>query len=250
MPQTTTSPVEAAYMKAVLADKPMGYWPLNESAGARKILDRSGNAIDGFAMSKVTAGQPGPFGDGSRALALDGKGYIDLGRHDQFAMPNNFTVEAWAWIIGEEATRNTGYVVSALGGEGAKCIGWGLVAGRDANEHRNDPIPLYFIVQPGFHHYYPLSKTETIDNRWLHVAVAFDDANTVHLYLNGVCRGEFKVMKQSQVGPVWLQIGCSDPATDMWPGRLAHVAVYPRVLSAQQIENHYRRGTENTTGTE
>ena len=31
----TDTPAEAAYIKAVLADKPMGYWPLNEPAGSR-----------------------------------------------------------------------------------------------------------------------------------------------------------------------------------------------------------------------
>ena len=30
----TDTPSEAAYISAVLADKPMGYWPLNEPAGA------------------------------------------------------------------------------------------------------------------------------------------------------------------------------------------------------------------------
>jgi hypothetical protein len=27
---------------------------------------------------------------------------------------------------------------------------------------------------------------------------------------------------------------------EYWRGRLAHVAVYPRALSQQQIENHYK----------
>ena len=50
------TPAETAYIKAVLADKPMGYWPLNEPAGCAKFLDRSGNGIHGYAMNKVDGG--------------------------------------------------------------------------------------------------------------------------------------------------------------------------------------------------
>ena len=57
-PQPKCSPTETAYINAVLADKPLGYWPLNEPAGARKFLDRSGHGFHGYAMNKVMAGNP------------------------------------------------------------------------------------------------------------------------------------------------------------------------------------------------
>ena len=108
----TDTPSETAYINAVLADKPMGYWPLNEPAGSRTFLDRSGNGIHGYAMNKVMAGQPGPLSDGSRAVALNGNGYIDFGRRDQFAMKNDFTVEAWVWI---GKVKWSSHIISVLG---------------------------------------------------------------------------------------------------------------------------------------
>jgi hypothetical protein len=220
------SPAEAAYIKAVLADGPMGYWPLNESAGAGKCFDRSGKEIHGFAMRKTKFGQPGPFGDNSNALALDGNGYIDLGRHDEFAMKNNFTVEAWAWI-GNVA--ETSYVISALGRKGEQNIGCG-----------KDPLLLYLIVQDAGHFNFPISEGENLENRWIHVAVAFDRDNKARLYLNGSHRGSVTRRKSSHVGPMWLQIGCAEVVdTDFWHGRLAHVAVYPRALTGAEIKNHY-----------
>ena len=49
--------------------------------------------------------------------------------------------------------------------------------------------------------------------------------------------------KPAYVGHVWIQLGCGKLFdVDYWRGRLAHVAVYPRVLSEQQIQNHYCQG--------
>ncbi len=87
-------------MRAVLADKPLGYWPLDEPAYARRFLDRSGNGFHGTAMGTVNAGQDGPLPGRSRSVELDGRGYIDVGRQDRFALANGFTVEAWALIEG------------------------------------------------------------------------------------------------------------------------------------------------------
>ena len=53
-------PSEAAYIKAVLADRPMGYWPLNKPAGTRKFLDRSGNGVHGYAMGSPQRANPVP----------------------------------------------------------------------------------------------------------------------------------------------------------------------------------------------
>ena len=73
------TPAEAAYINTVLADKPLGYWPLNEPAHFRKFLDRSGNGFHGYAMKKVASGQPGPLPGNSRAVAFNGDGNIDVG---------------------------------------------------------------------------------------------------------------------------------------------------------------------------
>jgi hypothetical protein len=236
----TDTPAETAYISAVLADGPMGYWPLNEPAGARKFADRSGNGLVGYAMNKVAAGQPGPLGAGSHASDFHGHDYIDLGQHNQFAMPNNFTVEAWVWI--DEAAESS-YVFSAIGREGNAGVGWGLAASRQttgSTDKTPTPPILSFVVQQAKHFDFPLPSGESIKNRWLHLALTFDAANTARLYVNGKLQRSVTGEKSAVTGPVWLNIGCAEPIeADFWRGRLAHIAVYPRALDARHIQKHF-----------
>ena len=154
-------------------------------------------------------------------------------------MKNDFTVEAWVWI---GKVKQSSYVISALGQDDA--TDW---LGTDrrprhaqAQERRREPGRPHFIVYQVEHFYFSLSNGESIEDRWLHVAVAFDRNNTAHLYLNGKHRGSVTNDQPARVGPVWLQIGCAELVdADFWRGRLAHVAVYPRALGTQQIQNHY-----------
>jgi hypothetical protein len=237
--RATDAPAETAYIQAVLADKPMGYWPLNEPAGARKFFDRSGNGVHGYAMSRVAAGQSGPL-PGGRAIQLDGDGYIDFGLCNQLAMKNAFTVEAWVWIGKPEWSS---HVISVLGLEGGHHIGWGLIAGRrnpDSKDDAKNPVVLHFIVYGVTEAYFPRSSSATLAERWHHVAVVYDGANTAHLYLDGEPCGAVAIGRPAYAGPVWMTIGTADVMdVDFWRGRLAHVAVYPHVLSHQQIQNHY-----------
>jgi hypothetical protein len=250
--QVTNTPAESAYVNAVLADKPLGYWPLNEPTGARKILDRSGNGLNGYVMRKLSLGRPGPLGGDSRAIEFNGDGYIDLGRCDQFAMKNDFTVEAWAWI-GD--VQWSSHIVSVLGGEAQEHIGWGLIVGRAKPGPKSDKNPtlLDFIVygQKVDNFYFSVPVGEPIERRWMHVAVVFDRANLSHLYLDGQHRGSVAVNEPARVGAVWLQIGCAQVIDeDLYRGRLAHVAVYPRALSDKQIRNHFsqRNSGKEVTG--
>ena len=95
----------------------------------------------------------------------------------------------------------------------------------------------------------PLSASEEIAGRWLHVAVVYDRTNIAHLFVDGKHRKSAAGVGPSLATPAWLAIGCSEPGQSVeslddasWRGRLAHVAVYPYALSVQQIENHYRQG--------
>ena len=85
-------------------------------------------------------------------------------------MKNDFTVEAWVWIGKVEWTS---FVTSALGRQGKGHIGWGLIAGRDARAPRvtlrTDVIN--FIRYGVGEFYFSLPGGESIQQRWLHVAV-------------------------------------------------------------------------------
>ena len=254
-PNAVDASAEAAYVKAVLADKPLGYWPLNEPAGARKFVDRSGNSFHGYAMSKVMAGERGPLAGNSRAVALDGNGYIDVGRHDEFALKNDFSVEAW--ICGDSiGSTKAARVVSAgpgvIDGKFTKRdCGWSFEASYpwsvDGKPIMTMPT-LCFSTYAVKDYYCPISNDIVSRDRWLHVAVVYDPDNSVHFYLNGQYSNSIAGDARANVGPIWLEIGggaigpdYSNGAPEYWNGCLAHIAIYPRMLSPEQINRHYRQ---------
>ena len=185
---TADNPAETAYINAVLADKPLGYWPLNEPANARQFLDRSGNGFHGYAMNKVLAGQPGPLPGNSRAVALDGDGNIDVGRHDEFALVNDFTVEAWV-CMGRIPPQPYGNLIAANPDTGAtdpRMFGWALEASLTEPQIRprlpHKSVSATYAVK---NYRFAIPRTAMAADQWLHVAVVCDRDNTAHLYLNG-----------------------------------------------------------------
>ena len=76
-------PVETAYIDAVLADKPLGYWPLNEPRYSKRCADRSGHGFHGIPdlMGSGVGGDPtglptdsGPMPGKSNAIVLSRAG--------------------------------------------------------------------------------------------------------------------------------------------------------------------------------
>jgi hypothetical protein len=250
---------EAAYIRAVLADRPLGYWPLNEPLRWRTFRDRSGHGYHGFAMNKVEAGQPGPFGGKARAVAFTGDGYIDLGRRDEFAMKNDFTVEVLVWIDNPLLTST---VFSAVGRDDGGTLGWMLCAYSPESLSPKESLGGIHMGFFAFHSQgeYPQATSFLLPGasmparEWTHVAMVYDRNQTAHLYRNGKCVESKHRDAPVRVGPMWLSIGwLSDGhilASDQyyWRGRLAHVAVYPQALSAERIQEHYQQQTKNTAG--
>ena len=234
---------ENAYIQAVLADKPLGYWPLNEPAGSRTFLDRSGNGFHGFAMGTVHAGQSGPLPGPSRAIALDGNGYIDIGRNDRFALANNVTVEAWIWIEPTSSGRPfLGPIIAAGSGESRyQQSGWLLVCRtRSQIEAGSDSRQIVCVFGCYSKENAPILDSEMPLARWVHLIYVFG-ADNARLYVDGRPSAIRLACKPAKLGPTWVSIGWhSNLGGQYWRGRLAHVAVYPRVLSEQQIQNHCR----------
>ncbi len=239
---------EGAYIRAVLADKPLGYWPLNEPAHARRFLDNSGNGFHGMARGDVQAGWSGPFPGLSRAVALNGDGYIEIGRHDRFAMTNGFTVEAWALIEGP--TARPARIISVAGGNGPQQqSGWGFGYITDQNTLSGmNPQTYYYFTSYDVE---GLWSVKAPLERWEHVVYVSALNNRGLLYVDGELRATYPHAKSVKKGPAWVAIGWSaNYRGEFWHGRLAHVAVYPSVLSQAQIKAHFhcaREVEENET---
>jgi hypothetical protein len=243
---TLTSPaasaIERSYIDAVLADRPLGYWPLNERSARSSFRDLSGHGFQGKAMHKVVCTRGGPLGADTNAVILDGDGYIDIGRHDEFALVNNFTVEAWIRIDNEMLP--DGLAISAADGD--RTLGWGLGA-TYASAQGDKPVraDIHFVTWCVKDYLFQIPSELAGKDRWLHVAIVCDANNTAHLYLDGQFRGSIQSEKPGISGPVWATIGCETPMSRGWQGRLAHVAVYPRTLSKEQIQSHFYQMNKN-----
>jgi len=243
------STVERAYIEHVLADKPLGYWPLNEPAGARRFADRSGNGFHGWAMGNVLTGQAGPFVENSRAIELQGDGYIDIGRQDCFALKSDFTIEAWVWINPQwNSAREPqpGPIISAGSGESRyQRHGWYLACRpRSVLEANGDEMQR--LLTMGFYGVENSHFVDWISDRsmpllqWAHVAFVFDAAHAAQAYINGRASAVLTDCTPPKQGPVWVSIGWhSNLGGQFWKGRLAHVAVFPKALSGQRIQERY-----------
>jgi hypothetical protein len=236
-----TSHEEEIYIQAVLADKPLGYWPLNEPAGARKFLDRSGNGFHGAAMGTVLAGRDGPLPGPSRAVVFNGKGYIDVGRNDRFALANNFTVEAWTWIENTSGVE-LGPVISAGSGESRyQQSGWCLAYRPRSQVQAGGNDQLICTLTSYSAAVALIGDIDMPTAQWVHVAYIFGADNVAQAFFNGRPSATAPDCKPAKVGPTWVSIGwSSNVGGEYWRGRLAHVAVYPRALNERQILNHYR----------
>ncbi|MBN1394254.1 MAG: hypothetical protein JW959_04470 [Pirellulales bacterium] len=240
----TTPPdkrAEEAYIRAVLADKPLGYWPLNEPANSRRFIDRSGNNFHGMALGKVFAGQDGPSPGKSAAVELKGNGYIDVGRRDRFAFSNGFTVEAWVWI--DKPSGISGRIISAASCDGFhQSSGWAMgYSGFVDEPNAGDKEPYCNFTCYGEQFGANYHRVGTPLREWMHLAYVFASDNSGRLYRNGEPWGAFPPNVPAKIGPTWVAIGWgSNIDGEFWRGRLAHVAVYPTELSQEQIDSHYR----------
>ena len=111
--------------KAVLADSPQYFWPLNESAGSATATDLAA-AENGTIGAQVTAGVPGAVpGESGTAFRYSGTDNTStVSTQTSRVGLNTFSVEAWF-----RSTSTTG----------GKIIGWGTKSsGSSGNSDRHD----------------------------------------------------------------------------------------------------------------
>ena len=86
----------SGYARAsILADNPIGYWRLDETAGAASVADASGSGHVGIASSGVNFGQSGPMADGHTTALFDGStGAVEV-PHATSMNAEALTWEAW-----------------------------------------------------------------------------------------------------------------------------------------------------------
>lgn len=232
------------YGKAVLADSPSGYWRLNETTG-NLAADSSGNHNSAYFQSDSSTfaqGQTGflPF-PGNSAVHFNGGSVFgpyntnsailsqDYSPNLQpFAYADNFTIEAWVKDTSPLPTNdldpNNGSRMIFAGN-----FGFGL-------SELNEP---HFVTY-GRKDYF-LTSVHVSPNQWHQMAVSFTGFDAT-FYLDGANVGIVSVAHNGGSAQTATQfaIGRRTTAEAPWLGDIDEVAIYPTILTDEQILNHYQ----------
>jgi Concanavalin A-like lectin/glucanases superfamily len=255
------------YKKKVLAKKPVAYWRLGEARGPN-ALDSTGHGHKGTYHGAPAFGQPGAIkGDTNTAINLDGNhSYVEIPSHKDFSQPTSgkgLTVEVWfrpdvLVFQGETGdTRNPYIHWLAKGGPGQR--EWALrLYSRDAKDFPNR-ISAYIFNPAGDLGAGAHSVGTLTTGHWIHVVACFDPGNAdtrgnpgVRLYKNGSlqqgppARGtrynnppDWQIRPRRGTSP--LRLGTRD-VKRFFTGGLDEVAIYPRVLTPEEIRENYHAG--------
>ena len=237
----------ATYSLAVMADKPVGYWRLNESPdngsgnNGTVAVDYAGahngyyqNVVIGqpFINSAPTAGSA-QFGSYSTFDSLvTGIQNVSFAAVTNSAA--NFSVECW--VKGPNQTSGDGVVAKGYGGGGEQ---FALDNGNGGN--------FRFYVRNAGGVNKNANGTRGNDNLWHHVVGVCNETNSlVSIYIDGLQNATAAITPfdglLSTSEPITIGARKSTAATDYnlnWNGFIAEVAVYNYPLSSLQVSNHY-----------
>ena len=232
----TLQRVDDNYVDTVLADEPMAYWRLGETAGSIAAIDATGN-FSGTYQGSVVLGEPGALAtDTDTAVEFDGSpSYVDVGDHSEFnQLTNGFTIEAWVKV-----SDISGSVQRFVDNRSGVTGGFGF--GRQGSR-------LTFTTYGHLNHL--TGENALVADEWQYVAVTFDSQNDAHFYVGGellqVVPGTSPASPSGS--PLYLGRSPTNPNGTTWAnleGILDEVAIYDRVLSAEEIRAHFDSDTIN-----
>ncbi|WP_030714514.1 DNRLRE domain-containing protein [Streptomyces sp. NRRL F-2580] len=225
------------YPNQVRADGAQQYWRYDESAPPF-AADSSvpGNQSGVHLNAPALRQSPGAVSGASTAIGFNGTDTQVYGDKRQ-TVGSTYTIETW---FKTNTTR------------GGKLLGFGNNQARGSNQYdkhiymTNDGRLVYGV-------YTGATRTVTTngaynDDQWHHV-VASQGPGGMTLYVDGAQKGTLNVTTHENFSGYWHAGGDSlggwpdRPTSEYWAGRLDETAVYPTVLSAAQVQNHYALAT-------
>ncbi|MGW7438666.1 DNRLRE domain-containing protein [Streptomyces sp. NPDC054849] len=225
------------YPNQVRTDGAQQYWRYDESSLPFAGDSSSGGNQSGVHLNAPALRQsPGAVSGASTAIGFNGTDTQVYGDKRQ-TVGGTYTIETW---FRTNTTR------------GGKLFGFGNNQARGSNQYdkhiymTNDGRLVYGV-------YTGATRTVTTsgtynDNQWHHV-VATQGPGGMTLYVDGVQRGTLAVTTHENFSGYWHAGGDSlggwpdRPTSEYWAGQLDETAVYPTVLGAAQVQNHYALAT-------
>jgi hypothetical protein len=249
----------ASYERSVLASRPVGYWRLAELRGSTS-QDLSGNRRSGQYVDHPRLGEPGPLrAERDRAIGLDGprtRSYVTIPDNNAFSVAasgQGLTVEVWMRpdvleFRGERPDADHAYI-HWLGKAATGQVEWGFrFYSRHAGRHNR--ISAYIWNPDGDLGAGAYVEQPLVARRWLYLVATYDDPRQpnarVRLYKDGTpsphnnssgtLYATFGIRPRHGQAPV--RLGTRDLRSFL-TGGLSEVAIYPRVLTAVEIRNHW-----------
>ncbi|WP_304412825.1 PKD domain-containing protein [Cellulomonas sp. HZM] len=219
----------SAYSDAVLGSGATSYWRLGEPSGTT-VYDWAGFS-DAVAGTGVTRGAAGAIGGGdtNAASTFSGDGNGLVATQSPIVGPQTFSIETWF------KTTSTG---------GGKIVGFGNAnTGNSSNYDRHIYMTpagkVVFGVYPGESRTVTSSASYN-DGAW-HQAVATLGPDGQKLYVDGkrVAQRADTTSAQSYSG--YWRIGGDSPweGNAYFAGSIDDVSIYPGVLTAKQVDDHW-----------
>jgi PKD repeat protein len=226
------TPPTDTYGARVATDVPDIYWRLGEASGA-VARDASTSASDGTLTGVSAYGRPGAVsGTADTAVVFNGTNGF-AAAPQAWGAPTQFSSEAWFQTSTTRGGRIIGFGNAATGLSGSYdrlvCM-------------QNDGKLLFGVNSGG--QQTAVTPTSYNDGKWHHV-VATQGADGMRLYVDGIQRGTNPTTTGQSYTGYWRAGGdrCFSGATSSYfAGTLDEVAVYPRVLPASTVAQHFVAG--------
>jgi hypothetical protein len=257
-------PPLASYKQAVMASRPVAYWRLDEPKGSLTAIDATGNKHNGTYHNKPHLGEPGALAvDKDTAIRLDGpksKSYVEVPPDKVFGVATSgkgLTIEAWMRpdmldFRGENQEPKNSYIHWLGRGEQGQ-YEWGFRFYNSLAERRNR-ISAYIWNPEGGEGAGAYFQDELRIHEWIYIVATFDDpkvANArVQIYKNGAPSKHssspgtlyetYGIKPTGGKAPV--RLGSRD-LRGFLTGGLDEVAIYPRVLTPDEIRRHWVIGS-------
>lgn len=228
----TNPPAGDEYAALVLADRPSGYWRLNEAAGTTTLTDYAGGFNGTYVPAGVDLGIEGPHGIApDTAARFKDAGVAASVPYTPIHNPTGaFSIEFWAQ---PEQSGNIGRAILGTQNRDTDRAGYAVYQGFNVNgweAHLGTGATVMFLS----------GTTPPVAGRWDHVVTVWNGSNFAGLYVNGRLEGSDtsgNPHRNNLSQP--LEIGSRFNGTVPYFGVIDEVAFYNYALSQEQIEKHF-----------
>ncbi|MGW5846575.1 CBM96 family carbohydrate-binding protein [Streptomyces sp. NPDC055254] len=224
-----------AYPNQVRTDGAELYWRYDDTVSPYVADSSNSGNTSGVQLNAPALRQaPGAVSGASTAMGFNGTSQKVYSDHRQ-TVGSSYTIETW---FKTNTTR------------GGKLVGFGDNTERNSNRYdkhvyMTNSGRLVFGVNPGSIKTVSTGLFDTYnDNKWHHV-VATQGSGGMALYVDGQLKGTQNVTTNEPYAGFWhvggdnLTSWPTRPTSNFFAGQIDETAIYPTVLTAAQIKNHF-----------